>query len=243
MTNFKNETLDMLQRVAEFYKTDDLEIEGVLINAYQCSRTYRAEGVLDWAEALETLGLPSWDYEDGYGAQFFSGFITFRNIDGWIERCENDGMEWWEFKQRPSVVVPPKPSEAKARPYQLLNTTPHDISVIDWFTPNKTAATYPAQPLQIRVEAQYGREGWVGGTEGVALLREKQGEFIIDDPKDQLENANGLIVTKAAATEILRAQSDEWREFDIFIQGDPLHDDEGRVLGVCGLIQVKRKGE
>lgn len=114
---------------------------------------------------------------------------------------------------------------------------------MDWLNPQNPAVVYLARPLQIRVEAQYEREGWVGGKEGVALLRETQVNFIVEDPQNLLAFADGLIVSRDAATEILRAQSDEWRNYDIFIQGDIAHDDEGNVIGAHGLIQVKRKGE
>lgn len=131
----------------------------------------------------------------------------------------------------------------KTRPYQMINTTPCDITIYDWLNPQNPAVVYLARPLQIRVEAQYEREGWVGGKEGVALLRETQVNFIVEDPQNLLAFADGLIVSREVASEILRAQSDEWRNYDIFIQGDIAHDDEGNVIGAHGLIQVKRKGE
>jgi|GEM_PF-500830 len=40
-------------------------------------------------------------YDNGYGAQEIAEDLVVVGEDWWLERCECDGSEWWEFKTLP----------------------------------------------------------------------------------------------------------------------------------------------
>ena len=57
-----------------------------------------------WGEVLPQL---DFEYNEGFGEQQLYGYVWY--ADGtWSERCEYDGMEWWEYKRCPDM-----PEEAK----------------------------------------------------------------------------------------------------------------------------------
>lgn len=39
--------------------------------------------------------------DEGYGAPEVATDLLVVGADFWLERCEYDGSEWWEFKQMP----------------------------------------------------------------------------------------------------------------------------------------------
>lgn len=41
------------------------------------------------------------EYDAGYGMQELDGLVWLDN--GWLERGEYDGSEWWAFKSRPEI--------------------------------------------------------------------------------------------------------------------------------------------
>ena len=41
------------------------------------------------------------DYDSGFGAQHVATDLVLVGDDWWIERCEYDGSEWWDFKSIP----------------------------------------------------------------------------------------------------------------------------------------------
>lgn len=42
------------------------------------------------------------DYDSGFGAQHVATDLVLVGDGWWIERCEYDGSEWWEFKTIPT---------------------------------------------------------------------------------------------------------------------------------------------
>lgn len=48
------------------------------------------------------------EYDDGFGAQEVAIDLVIVGDNWWLERHENDGSEWWEYKE-----LPQKPSEEK----------------------------------------------------------------------------------------------------------------------------------
>lgn len=42
------------------------------------------------------------EYYSGYGAQHVPKDLVLVGEDWWIERCEYDGAEWWDFKSIPA---------------------------------------------------------------------------------------------------------------------------------------------
>ena len=49
------------------------------------------------------------DYDNGFGAQEVASDLKVVGKDWWLERCEYDGAEDWEYK-----TYPKKPSEQKS---------------------------------------------------------------------------------------------------------------------------------
>ena len=43
----------------------------------------------------------NFDYDDGYGGQEVLNDLILVGKDFWLERHENDGSEWWEYKTLP----------------------------------------------------------------------------------------------------------------------------------------------
>ena len=112
LVNFKEETLREINKrnktVKEYYLKADLEIrpdtEEVVHENFATGETefidiiLKGKGDIDWSKVKDEY----LDYDDGYGSQVWSGWITF--TDGtWIERHEYDGSEWWEYKETPSL--------------------------------------------------------------------------------------------------------------------------------------------
>lgn len=112
LVNFKEETLREINKrnktVKEYYLKADLEIrpdtEEVVHENFAMGETefidiiLKGKGDIDWSKVKDEY----LDYDDGYGSQVWSGWITF--TDGtWIERHEYDGSEWWEYKETPSL--------------------------------------------------------------------------------------------------------------------------------------------
>ena len=48
------------------------------------------------------------DYNNGFGGVEVPGDLMIVGEDWWMERCEYDGSEWWEFKRKPE-----RPSKIK----------------------------------------------------------------------------------------------------------------------------------
>lgn len=42
------------------------------------------------------------DYDSGFGAQRVATDLVLVGDGWWVERCEYDGSEWWEFKTIPT---------------------------------------------------------------------------------------------------------------------------------------------
>ena len=67
--------------------------------------TVTGRGSINWDEISERLGTtPMW-YDNGYGAQVWSGWITFKDSGNFLLRHEYDGSESWEEIERPSLDV------------------------------------------------------------------------------------------------------------------------------------------
>ena len=55
-------------------------------------------------DACEAAEMLDFEYDSGYGVQHLYGVIWYK--DGtWSERCEYDGLEWWEHNSCPSLDI------------------------------------------------------------------------------------------------------------------------------------------
>lgn len=52
----------------------------------------------EYNKFMESL---DFEYDAGYGMQELYGTVWLEN--GWLERSEYDGSEWWAFKTRPEI--------------------------------------------------------------------------------------------------------------------------------------------
>lgn len=65
--------------------------------------TVTGRGPINWDEISEKLGTtPMW-YDNGYGAQVWDGWITFKDTGNFLLRHEYDGSESWEEIKRPNL--------------------------------------------------------------------------------------------------------------------------------------------
>jgi len=53
------------------------------------------------AEYESFLNALDFEYDNGYGQQELEGTIWF--VDGWAERAEYDGAEWWAHRKCPQL--------------------------------------------------------------------------------------------------------------------------------------------
>lgn len=92
-TNLLDETLEFLEKYGKtlddvlFIQGDDFEIT---------------------RKNFETVARDT-NYDSGFGAQHVATDLVLVGDGWWIERCEYDGSEWWEFKTIPTEkakVVP-----------------------------------------------------------------------------------------------------------------------------------------
>lgn len=91
MANLKNETLKILQENGK--SVDDVEWVGGDHFAISKEQFWK---------------LADREYDDGYGSQEVAVDLKIVGNDWWLERHEDDGLEWWEFK-----TLPTKPKETK----------------------------------------------------------------------------------------------------------------------------------
>lgn len=99
MRNFKKETVTMLKKYfGARYKIDQYRFK------HYCSVS-EGEDKIDWAKVKKDLMLNSdYEYDDGFGVDDITGFITIKGKDSWLERSEYDGSSWWLFKSRPKLT-------------------------------------------------------------------------------------------------------------------------------------------
>lgn len=72
-------------------------------------------------ELADFLRLADTEYDNGFGLQEVASDLVIVGKDWWLERCEYDGSEGWEFKQLPSE---PK---AKAKKPTALTTRQAEV--------------------------------------------------------------------------------------------------------------------
>lgn len=101
MENFKDETIGLIENIGKRYGIT-LEIDEAYF-IHNFAGNYASKGGIDWDECEKTIGT-GFEYDDGYGRQYWDGFITFKNWDGWMERREYDGKEWWDVVIKPKLI-------------------------------------------------------------------------------------------------------------------------------------------
>lgn len=101
MENFKDETIGFIENVGKRYNVE-LEIDEAYFSHAEAGG-YSCKGEIDWDECEKACGI-GFEYDDGYGMQYWDGFVTFKNFDGWMERKEYDGQEWWDLIIKPKLV-------------------------------------------------------------------------------------------------------------------------------------------
>ena len=85
MTNFKNETLQVLESK----------------NKKQKDILFATDGK-NYIDKDEFFELADFNYDDGFGGnEIFMG-LKLVGKDFWLERHEYDGSEWWEYKTMPT---------------------------------------------------------------------------------------------------------------------------------------------
>lgn len=97
MLNFKSETQ---AKIAQFFSNATID-EWLFRKDYV---EVKGSGPIDWDLVKERLPFQKdFDYDEGYGADDITGFITFKNDGSWLERHEYDGSSWWKCVVRPSI--------------------------------------------------------------------------------------------------------------------------------------------
>lgn len=103
MTNAKDELLKVLESKSpilcaqiilgrlEFDEEDDIRTINLKLG-------YSDQ---EYAEFLQAL---NFRYDSGLGRQHLFGKVWLQN-NGWLERGEYDGSEWWDYKSFPEVPV------------------------------------------------------------------------------------------------------------------------------------------
>lgn len=86
MKNLKQETIEILNENGK--TVDDILWIGV--------RDKKING-----NPLDILENFDFVYDAGYGANEINLSLLVVGKDFWLERCEYDGLEWWEFKTLP----------------------------------------------------------------------------------------------------------------------------------------------
>lgn len=92
-TNLLDETVEILEKYGKTLD-DVLYIQG---DDFEITR-----------KNFETVARDT-NYDSGFGAQHVATDLVLVGDGWWIERCEYDGSEWWEFKTIPTEkakVVP-----------------------------------------------------------------------------------------------------------------------------------------
>lgn len=93
MSNLWEETIEFLKENGKTFD-DVLYIQG---NDFKVTK-----------ETFESVAKKT-NYDAGFGAQHVATDLVLVGDGWWIERCEYDGSEWWEFKTIPTEkdkVVP-----------------------------------------------------------------------------------------------------------------------------------------
>lgn len=98
--DFKSETLNHLQK----HFGADYQIDSYRLSHHD--NTIEGRGEIDWDKVRDELDFtPNFSYNEGYGADEVTGFITVKNHAAWLERVEYDGSSWWVFRSRPELTT------------------------------------------------------------------------------------------------------------------------------------------
>lgn len=84
MTNLLHETREVLEDNGKSIK--DIQWVGT------------STGEISLASFLEQANI---NYNDGFGTAEVNQTLVVVGNDWWLERCEYDGSEWWEYKEKP----------------------------------------------------------------------------------------------------------------------------------------------
>ena len=95
MTNFKQETMELIGD----HKVDEYYLEYIGCWSVSENPLYSGKGNIDWYSVF----VGNLNYDKGYGSQYWSGWITFKDTPDWLERESYDGMEWWSWRSKPSL--------------------------------------------------------------------------------------------------------------------------------------------
>lgn len=116
MINFKKETIEKIngREIDEFFLYYDVDVYLDDESSSIKPEIYSGKGEIDWNILAEKFCLKElhphmygddiFKYDDGYGQQYFFGWITFKRTNQWIQRKEYDGNEWWEDCKKPSLA-------------------------------------------------------------------------------------------------------------------------------------------
>ena len=74
---------------------DPYSVNHEVVSSKRLKLGYSEEEYNKFMESLD------FEYDAGYGMQELSGIVWLEN--GWLERGEYDGSEWWAFKTRPEI--------------------------------------------------------------------------------------------------------------------------------------------
>ena len=92
------------QEFLELHELRNLNLEEEFQGAqckYQPSWHDKQWVVFDSSQYKEFLEWLDFTYDDGYGFQQLHGFILLNN--GWLDREEYDGSEYWVLRKRPTL--------------------------------------------------------------------------------------------------------------------------------------------
>ena len=87
MANLLKETMEILEEHGKAIK-DIVAVQGK-----------------DFGISVENfIRLADTEYDDGFGSQKVARDLVIIGDDFWLERREYDGSEWWEHKERPTIL-------------------------------------------------------------------------------------------------------------------------------------------
>ncbi len=131
----------------------------------------------------------------------------------------------------------------------LVNLTPHKIVVI---REDGDKVEIPPSGYTVRVSATVEEAGEV---DGIPVYREALGRPVLVDPKgnetfvdgtrlavfliDPFPQATGLIVSRVAAEALRKTGYHPLAKPPLYVPGQLVRDEQGRVVGCKGLIQVE----
>lgn len=79
----------------------DLKVDEFMLIDLESDFKYYGVDNIPWGIIEAISGL---EYDNGYGLQYWGGWITFKDSSMYLTREEYDGSEWWSKNVKPKLV-------------------------------------------------------------------------------------------------------------------------------------------